>query len=189
VLIFLNFSRMKRFSLYMCGGVDGHTTALRLITGLKQGLCTVTDEGQQSAKTQYVAGIKPGPHNTFRQRRGRLMRNTRPKKKHSVIDKSILAFGCKVRLRAKAYTDSYRGATCIIPDCPEDPDTVVGAHIRKGWFGQSKPHDYLTLPLCGKHHALQGKIGEERFWMENKGWTIKQAKEVARQRYEVWKNG
>lgn len=115
------------------------------------------------------------------------MRRNRPKKKRPVIDKSVLPFGCKVRLEDKAYLESYRSAKCIVCGTTE---TVVPAHIRSGWFGMgNKPSDTLTLPLCHEHHAEQHKTGEERFWMEMKGWTIKRAKEVARQRYKVWKNG
>ncbi len=119
-----------------------------------------------------------------------MLRRSRPKKKRPSIDKSVLAFPTFKRMEDPEYLKSYKGSRCIVPECSHNQETVVGCHIRSGRLGMSvKPSDWHTLSMCAEHHRIQHEIGEERFYSEYLGWTIKQAKEIAYQRYRSWLNG
>jgi len=116
------------------------------------------------------------------------MRKKKPKKKHYVIDKSMLPFGIKGRLEDNDYLASYNGSTCNASDNGIDTcgKSAVGCHIRIGENGKScgmgqKPDDDLTEALCGDHHAEQSG-NEEWFWIE------KVYKPQRRRAYLVWKN-
>ena len=88
-------------------------------------------------------------------------------------------------IRDRKYLNSYRDAACYA--CGAHDGTVVGAHIRAGFFGMGvKPDDSLTLPLCAKCHADQG-AGEVAFWDNLYGHDgINRAKAAARRRYQLW---
>ena len=114
------------------------------------------------------------------------MRRTRLKKQHTRVDKSVLAISTKHRIKDEDYLASFNGCYCVV--CKIQDGTIVPAHIRKGWFGTNKPHDFLTSPLCSECHRLQGEIGEVKFWKAH-GYTIKQIKKIAEARYRSWKHG
>ena len=97
-------------------------------------------------------------------------------------------------IRDRKYLNSYRDASCCA--CGVRDGTVVGAHIRSGFFGiGAKPGDDLTMPLCAKCHALQGE-GESIFWCGVYGGSevialeasIGRAKKCAQRRYAMWKD-
>ena len=104
-----------------------------------------------------------------------------------MMDTSMLPFGLKKRIRDKDYKKSFNGSNCIVCGAT---DTTVGAHIRHGLTGGAglKPSDALIMPLCSDHHTEEAK-NQVKFWMERKGWSIDQVKEIARSRYWEWKNG
>ncbi len=114
-----------------------------------------------------------------------MLRRSRPKKKRPSIDKSILPFGCKMRFEDPKYLKSFKGCTCFA--CKIQDETIVGAHIRPGWYGRGKPHDYWVMPLCSKCHALE-ESNSRKFYAAL-GYTIRQIKHVAHQRYRSWLNG
>ena len=89
-------------------------------------------------------------------------------------------------IRDRKYLNSYRDAACYA--CGAHDGTVVGAHIRHGFFGMgAKPDDSLTLPLCAKCHADQG-AGEVAFWDKVYGSDgINRAKTTARRWYQLWR--
>ena len=89
-------------------------------------------------------------------------------------------------IRDRKYLNSYRDAVCYL--CNAYDGTVVGAHIRHGFYGLGiKPGDDMTLPLCAKCHADQG-AGEVAFWDKVYGHDgINRAKAAARRRYHQWK--
>ena len=91
-------------------------------------------------------------------------------------------------LRDRKYLNSYRDAACYA--CDAQDGTVVGAHIRQGFYGLGvKPDDSLTLPLCVKCHAEQG-AGEVAFWDNIYGHDgINRAKTAAQRRYHQWRAG
>jgi hypothetical protein len=67
-----------------------------------------------------------------------------------------------IPFRDKKYHNSFKVEGehfCLITDTIF-PDF---AHVRKGWLGQSKPHDYLVMPLKHELHMEQGK-SEPKFW-------------------------
>ena len=93
-------------------------------------------------------------------------------------------------IRDRKYLDSYRAAACYA--CGAHDGTVVGAHIRAGFFGLGvKPGDDMTLPLCAECHARQG-AGEAAFWgriyVTKPDEGVALAKTVARIRYLKWKD-
>ena len=63
-----------------------------------------------------------------------------------------------------------RGLPCCI--CHDNTSTEA-AHVRYGspqngkrYVGKGeKPSDKWTVPLCGRHHAIQHQIGEREFWL------------------------
>ena len=75
-----------------------------------------------------------------------------------------------MRIKDEKHLKFLRGLCCVI--C-KDNTSVEAAHIRMSdarisklnpGVGQ-KPHDFFTLPLCGKHHRNQHEYGDERkFW-------------------------
>lgn len=96
-------------------------------------------------------------------------------------------------IRDRKYLNSYRDASCYA--CGACDGTVVGAHIRRGFFGLGiKPDDSLTLPLCAKCHAEEG-ASEPLFWQKvysrclviTPRSAIALAKKCARHRYAMWK--
>ena len=94
-------------------------------------------------------------------------------------------------LRDRKYLDSMRDEACYA--CGARDGTVVGAHIRHGFFGIGiKPDDSLALPLCAADHEVQHRIGEISFWAHYlkmpKGFEgVDAAKVRARERYLKWK--
>ena len=97
-------------------------------------------------------------------------------------------------IRDRKYLNSYRDARCYA--CGARDGTVVGAHIRSGFFGiGAKPGDDLTMPLCAKCHAIQGR-NEMLFWQEVYGGrmvispekAVECAKIRAQRNYEMWKD-
>lgn len=95
------------------------------------------------------------------------------------------------RFEDPAYLRSFRDRECLIGnmDCQGD---VVGAHFRMGWLSQEKPHDYLSLPLCWKHHNEQHR-GERLFWqsvfMEEPLVMAKVIRMAAEFMYREWADG
>jgi hypothetical protein len=73
------------------------------------------------------------------------------------------------RIENKAHLQFIRSLPCLI--CGNDIETEA-AHLRmcepraaKRYVGKSeKADDVWTLPLCGKHHQQQHKVGERAFW-------------------------
>jgi hypothetical protein len=64
-----------------------------------------------------------------------------------------------------------RQLPCII--CGDDDTSTEACHIRfadaalaKPESGSFKPADYWTLPMCGKHHQLQHRGNERKFWAD-----------------------
>ena len=89
-------------------------------------------------------------------------------------------------LRSRKYLNSFKDASCMV--CMSTESTV-GCHIRSGFFGIGiKPDDSLTVALCYTHHMEQHKIGETAFFRRHFEWSIDDAKDAARQRYESWAN-
>lgn len=103
-----------------------------------------------------------------------------------MIDTSMLPFGKKKRIRDSDYRKSFNGQRCIV--CGKT-ETTIGAHVRHGLTGGTglKPSDTLIMPLCAYHHSEESK-DQVKFWMKHRGWSIDQVKEIARERYHVWKN-
>jgi hypothetical protein len=74
------------------------------------------------------------------------------------------------RVHDEGYLNFIRGLPCIV--CGNNIETQA-AHIRmadprilKRQAGmQEKPDDVFTLPLCGKHHEMQHRISEHKFWL------------------------
>lgn len=73
------------------------------------------------------------------------------------------------RERDEAHLQFIRSLPCL---CCLDNTATEAAHIRfsdrraakvNPGVGQ-KPHDYWTVPLCGKHHREQHSGNEEAFW-------------------------
>lgn len=91
----------------------------------------------------------------------------------------------RIPFRSRKYLDSFKGTSCFI--CGNDDGTIVGAHIRPGWYGQSKPHDYWVIGLCRRCHEEEGS-GPKKFWLKH-GYTISEIKKIARERYETWRDG
>ena len=102
------------------------------------------------------------------------------------IDTSELPHGKTVKIRDRAYLDSFKGRPCMICGAT---DTTVAAHIRKGGDGGMglKPSDNLVMPLCYAHHMEQSRA-EESFWRKYCGWRIERARAEAMELYEEWKN-
>lgn len=78
------------------------------------------------------------------------------------------------RIRNEAHLNFIRSLPCCI--CGNNIETEA-AHIRmadrtiaKDMTGiATKPHDYFTVPLCGRHHREQHDTGDERHWWASKG--------------------
>jgi hypothetical protein len=76
-----------------------------------------------------------------------------------------------VRHRDDSHLAFIRTLPCVI--CG-DNTTVEAAHIRRSdaRIGKPitgigiKPDDKYTLPLCGRHHREEQKLGEGGFWPE-----------------------
>lgn len=71
-------------------------------------------------------------------------------------------------MRSAKHLDFIRGLPCLI--CHDNISTEA-AHVRmtdsrvgKVNPGHAKPHDYFTVPLCGRHHREQHSMGERDFW-------------------------
>jgi hypothetical protein len=69
------------------------------------------------------------------------------------VDKSLLTFGERPRVRDEKYRQSARGRPCMA--CGRQDDTVVLAHINiAGNFGRGlKAGDNESVFLCGLCHA------------------------------------
>ncbi|WP_025899089.1 DUF968 domain-containing protein [Sneathiella glossodoripedis] len=106
-------------------------------------------------------------------------------KKFGIIDKTKLFVDCVVRFRDPAYLKSFKGAACFA--CGIIDGTIIAAHIRPGWYARSKPHDFWTIPLCSRCHAIEGK-NPTKFYAAL-GYTIKQIKRIAYSRYRSWLSG
>lgn len=73
------------------------------------------------------------------------------------------------RLRDNSHLAFVRELPCVV--CKDDTATEA-AHIRfsDASAGKAnpgvgdKPHDYWTVPLCGKCHRFQHQISEKAFW-------------------------
>jgi len=119
------------------------------------------------------------------------MRNKRLGKKHTPIDKSVLAISCRKPVRDRPYLNSFRGNPCEasrngIDLCGElSVDTVVGAHINDEEYSgvASKTDDDLCLALCYDCHASQTAHPGGSWWLNNV------LKPMARRRFRDWKNG
>lgn len=86
------------------------------------------------------------------------MRRQRLAKKHTPVDKSVLAFGEPERLRDKLYRDDARNRVCLACDLlgrVAEPGSVVLAHISL--FGSAgkglKAGDDVSIDLCFAHHS------------------------------------
>jgi len=66
-----------------------------------------------------------------------------------------------------------RTLDCIVCFNPE----TVAHHIRTPWSAGvgMKSNNFLTLPMCHKHHQELHNVGEERFW---KSHNINQFEQV-----------
>lgn len=73
------------------------------------------------------------------------------------------------RKHDEAHLEFIRGLPCLV--CQDNTSTEA-CHIRfsdsraakvNPGVGQ-KPHDYWTVPLCGRHHREQHDGNEQRFW-------------------------
>ena len=103
------------------------------------------------------------------------MRNKRPKKRHTPIDKSQLAIPTHKRLVDEKYRKSFQGDSCEasrngIDLCGERAaDTVVGAHINDEEYsgGGQKADDDLLWPLCFECHADQTALPGLSWWGNN----------------------
>ncbi len=87
--------------------------------------------------------------------------------------------------RSKKYRDSFNGCTCFA--CGICDGTIIGAHIRPGWVGGMKPHDYWIIALCGPCHATEG-ANPTKFYAAL-GYEIEEIKDVARARFRRWSDG
>ena len=71
------------------------------------------------------------------------------------------------RIRSESHLALIRQLPCLL--CLNDIETEA-CHVRMSRPGSpnpgvaQKPHDTLTLPLCGRHHRLQHSMGERLFW-------------------------
>ena len=106
------------------------------------------------------------------------MRARRLAKKHTPVDKSVLAFGIPKRVDDERYLKTFKGETCW--NCGSGDETVIPAHIRAGHEGGGglKPGDDLTVPLCGRCHADQE--GNPGPW-----WWLGCLKNMARRRFRA----
>jgi hypothetical protein len=67
-------------------------------------------------------------------------------------------------LRDRKHLDSLRDIPCLLCNSlPSEP-----AHIRFGGDGGigQKPGDDAAIPLCHRHHDMQHRIGEAKFWKD-----------------------
>ena len=78
------------------------------------------------------------------------------------------------RQHDEKHLQFIRGLPCLV--CA-DNTTTEAAHLRfsdqraakvNPGVGQ-KPHDYWTVPLCGKHHREQHTMNEQHFWFNLHG--------------------
>lgn len=73
------------------------------------------------------------------------------------------------RLKNERHLDFIRSLPCLI--CKDETSTEA-CHVRmtdpsigklNSGLGQ-KPHDYFTVPMCGKHHRRQHLQNEQNWW-------------------------
>lgn len=70
-----------------------------------------------------------------------------------------------MRFRSEAHKNHVRSHACVKCGC-QTRGMIQVAHVRFGsdtGMGQ-KPHDFLTVSLCGDCHTLQHSQGELSFW-------------------------
>lgn len=58
-----------------------------------------------------------------------------------------------------SYRDFVRSKPCCVCANPH----VDFDHLKARGFGSGKQNDLTGIPLCRKHHAERGQIGNERF--------------------------
>jgi hypothetical protein len=94
-------------------------------------------------------------------------RPQRPKRRQSVIDKSVLTLPALRRVRDREHVKSVAKLPCVI--CGRRP--ADAHHLR---FAQSKAlgrkvSDEFTVPLCRGHHREVHRCGDEAVWWEKSG--------------------
>lgn len=77
-----------------------------------------------------------------------------------------------MRRRDEKHLDFIRSLPCVI--CRNNIETEA-CHIRfsDARIGKlnpgvgARPHDFFTVPLCGKHHREQHQGSEPKFWQSH----------------------
>ena len=90
-----------------------------------------------------------------------------PKRRRSVVDKSVLALPALRRIRDRDHVKSVAKQPCLV--CGRRP--ADAHHLR---FAQSaalgrKVSDEFTVPLCRGHHREVHRCGDEAVWWNNIG--------------------
>lgn len=83
------------------------------------------------------------------------------------IDKSELADGIEQRYEDRAYLDACHAMECVVTGTKPSEFLEEGidpCHIRAGWFGQSKPHDFWVLTKIHSEHRKE-ELGETLYWL------------------------
>lgn len=88
------------------------------------------------------------------------MRRTRPAKKHTPVDKSVLAFGVETQQRDQKYRVALRSERCLITGLHgSEDDPVEAMHIGTAGKGL-KIDDRCMLPIRHSYHQLGHQQGE-----------------------------
>jgi hypothetical protein len=93
------------------------------------------------------------------------LRKKRRAKKHTPVNKALLAHGEPVRVRDRVYLDQAPKMICAACSKPAE----AAAHIRAGNGGGTglKPCDRLTEWLCTQCHMTQESNPGALWWYEN----------------------
>jgi hypothetical protein len=68
-----------------------------------------------------------------------------------------------IKIVCPAYEDYIKAQCCMVRRPPQCLGDVTWHHVVARGQRQSKRNDFLTVPLCARHHAEIEQVGIEKF--------------------------